>query len=109
MPRLQAGKLRERINVQSYSESQSSTGVVSRSWSTDATRWASIRQLSATEAMAHQQNQGEAIYEIVMRPYSGLTIDQRFTTSDGTVYNIRSINNEELRNHVYKVVCTVES
>lgn len=108
MYRLQSGKLRERLNVQSYSESQSSTGVVSRSWSTDNTRWASVRQLSGNEAVAHQQQQGEAVYEIVMRYYSGLTTDQRLTDSAGTVYQIRSVDNHELRNHATVCVCVRE-
>ena len=108
MYRLQSGDLRERLNVQSYSESQSSTGVVSRSWSTDNTRWASVRQLSGNEAMAHQQQQGEAVYEIVMRHYSGLTIDQRLTDASGNVYHIRSIDNHELRNHVTICICVRE-
>ena len=109
MSRLRAGKLRERLNVQTYTESQSSTGVVSRSWSTDTTRWAGIRQLSSTEAMAHQQRQGESVYEITIRPYAGLTIDQRLTDAGGTIYQIRSIDNVELRNHVYTLICTKES
>jgi len=109
MSRLASGKLRERLNVQSYSESQSATGVVSRLWSTDDTRWAGIRQLSSTEAMAHQQRQGESVYEVTLRPYPGLTIDQRFTDTSGTVYNIRSIDNVDLRNHKYVVICVKES
>lgn len=108
MYRFQAGKLRERLNVQSYSEVQSSTGVIARSWVTDDTRWASVRQLSGQEAMAHQQRQGEAVYEIVLRPYAGLTTDQRLTDSGGNAYEIRSIDNHELRNHAYILVCTRE-
>lgn len=108
MYRLRSGRLRERVNVQSYSESQSATGTLSRSWSTDDTRWAAIEQLSGQEAMAHQQRQGEEVYEITMRPYDGLTTDQRLTDASGNVYNIRSINNHELRNHAYKLICTRE-
>jgi len=107
MYRLQSGDLRERINVQSYSELQSSTGVVSRTWATDNTRWASIKQLSGNEAMAHQGQQGEAVYEIVMRYYPSLTTDMRFTRGS-EVYHIRSVDNHEQRNHVTVCICTRE-
>jgi len=91
---MRAGAMRKRLKVQSLSESQSATGVVSRSWVTDATRWVHKKQLTAQEARANGSTEASETYEMTMRYYAGLTPDQRlwdgipdsYYNFDGTFY-----------------------
>lgn len=107
MPRLRSGNLRQRIEVQSASEAQDSLGSVDYTWSTDATRWCSIQQLTADERKAHDQLEGSNTVKIVMRFYDGLTISNRLKY--GTrIFGIVSLQNEMERDHVTSVIAVEE-
>jgi head-tail adaptor len=73
MPRLRSGNLRQRIDIQSATlRLKIPLGALDYTWSTDATRWCSIQQLSADERKAHDQLEGSNTVKIVLRHYDGL-------------------------------------
>jgi len=107
MPRLRSGNLRRRFAIQSASEAQDSLGSINYSWSTDATRWGSIEQLTADERKAHGQLQGSNTVKVVLRYYAGMTSSLRLLY--GTrVFGIVSFDNEMERNHVTSVIAVEE-
>ena len=107
MPRLRSGNLRQRVEVQSASEAQDAYGTVAYTWSTDATRWASIEQLTAEERKSHDQLQGANTVKITLRFYEGLAITNR--VKYGTrIFNILSVDNEWQRDHVTTVIAVEE-
>ena len=107
MPQLRSGDQRHRFVIQSYSEVQDAMGGVTRSWSTEATRWASVEQLTAQERLAHDQVEASEVVRITLKYYAGLTSDQRLTWNSG-VYNIRSVNHAMGIHHKTVVIATRE-
>ena len=107
MPRLRSGSLRKRIEIQSATELQDALGSVNFTWSTDATRWGSIQQLTAEERKAHGQLEGSNTVKVVLRFYDGLAITHRLKY--GTrIFGIVSLQNEMERDHVTSVIAVEE-
>lgn len=107
MSKLRAGDLRRRVEIQTYTESQDAFGGVSRTWATDATRWASIRQLTAEERVEHGQPEAKSVAMITMRYYASLAPTQRIKYGS-RIFNIRSQQNVEEHNHLTTVIAVEE-
>ena len=71
------GKLRERVTVQQASDNRNSLGEAVQTWSTFATRWASVEGISSREFFLQGQQQTEASHRVRMRYPSGLTQQMR--------------------------------
>lgn len=70
---MDAGKLRHRIQIQTYTEKQdTTTGAMTKTWSTFATVWASIEPLSAKEFIAARVEQSKIALRIVIRYLGGV-------------------------------------
>lgn len=95
------GKLRHRVTIQTYSESTNSYGETSKSWSDQATVWASVEPLSGRELEYAQQVHAQTTTKIVMR-WRSISTKQRISFN-GQTYEILSVLNPEERN--IKAVC----
>ena len=95
---MQAGRLRHRVQIQSVAETPGPTGTT-RVWSTDATRWASIKPRNV-EA---QPADGDTMHVITLRDYSGLT-DKNRILFGSRVFNIASITDIEERGREIQIL-----
>lgn len=101
---IMGGKLRHRLAVQTASETRDAWGGVTESWSTDATRWASIEPLRGRELLTAQQVNSDITTRIRMRHYSGLNTSQRMTEGS-RVFHIIEIINPNNRDELAEVMC----
>lgn len=98
MPRI--GQLRERVTIQSLTESGSGTDV-SVSWDTWASLpsgcWAQVVPLSATERMQAQALNSNAAYRVIVRYVSGLTPAMRAVWDSKTlqIHGVTKINGRD--------------
>ena len=70
---MEAGRLNQRVEVQSASESRNAAGDVDQTWSTDNFRWAQIEPLKGRELFEAQQAKSDVTHKIRLRFYDGLT------------------------------------
>ena len=71
------GQLRERVTVQQPTRTTADLGESQLSWSTYATRWASVEGVSSREALQFGQQQVEITHKVRMRYLDGLTAQMR--------------------------------
>jgi SPP1 family predicted phage head-tail adaptor len=71
------GQLRERVTVQQPTRTTTDLGESQLSWSTYATRWASVEGVSSREALQFGQQQVEITHKVRMRYLNGLTSQMR--------------------------------
>lgn len=71
------GQLRERITVQQPVRTTSALGESLVTWSTYATRWASVEGVGSREALQYGQQQVEVTHKVRMRYLDGLTATMR--------------------------------
>jgi SPP1 family predicted phage head-tail adaptor len=72
-----AGKMNERVALQSPTESRSQTGEATLGFDTQATVWASVDGLNTREFMQAQQANVLATHKIRIRHYHALTHEWR--------------------------------
>jgi SPP1 family predicted phage head-tail adaptor len=72
------GKLRQRIDIQTQTEAKDAYGQDVPTWTTAATRWASIEPLSGRELWQAQQIHPDVTHRITIRYYPGLNPRHRF-------------------------------
>jgi len=101
---MQAGKLRHRVQVQTYSETQDTYGEPDRTWTTATTVWASIEPLSGQELLAAQQLAAEASHRVIVRYNSSIAPTSRLKF--GTrVFDIVSALNWQERGATMELFC----
>ncbi len=91
---IDAGELRQRIQIQANTVTQSALGQPLDSWATVATRWASVKPASGQMFVATEQVRNATTHKIVLRYYAGLTPRHRIVFKT-RVFNILSVINEE--------------
>ena len=75
---MKAGKLRHRIEIQDYTETQDSdTGEMVKSWGTLAVVWGAIEPLSAKEFSAAQAEQSKVSLRVTIRYRDGIKPNMR--------------------------------
>lgn len=96
MARVRTGEMRNRVLVQTRTETASDVGSSNEAWATDTNgeRWAAIETLNSDERFSDDQTASRTKYKITMRFYSGLNATQRIVEkNDGRIFNIVSIDN----------------
>ena len=101
---MRAGRLRNRLVLQSKTETRGAAGGVSTTWTTQATVWGGIHPISGKEYTAIQQTQNEATVKIVMRYQSSIDETWR-VVNGGRAYAIESIINENDRDRMMTLMC----
>lgn len=102
MPRLAAGRLRHRVDIEEQQHEQDpATGEVTTTWESV---WqsvpASIEPLSAREFIAAQSTQSQVAVRIVVRHRDGLNAAMR-VVHNGKVYNIHGILSDPVSGQDY--------
>ena len=94
---MRAGKLRHKITIQDYTESQNSYGEVTKTWSDYATVWASIEPVRGREFWDSKQINAEITAKITIRYLAGVTPKMRIKYG-ARIFEIISVINPEERN-----------
>ena len=96
---LSAGRLRDRVTIQTKSVARDSYGAEVVTWTTLATVWASVESLSGREYMAAQQVNAERVQRVVIRDRDDVMPHMR-VTHRGRTMNIDAILKRDL-DHLY--------
>jgi len=96
---LSAGRLRDRVTIQTKSITRDAYGAEVVTWATLATVWASVESLSGREYMAAQQINAERVQRVVIRDRDDVMPHMR-VTHRGRVMNIDAILKRDL-DHLY--------
>lgn len=93
MPTPGAGKLNRKITLESLTQTRDVEGGLVDSWTTFATPWAKVSNLSGNERRVtdHGGKVGEARTEFVIRYLPGVTSKMR-VSYDGKLYDIVHVN-----------------
>lgn len=105
LERLEAGKLRNYVALQNYTESRTGSGFAQRTWSTYASVWAGVRTLSGGERLSSQQVGGTLTHEFSIRWRSGVHVDHRILW-DGRYFDIKDVRNVDEANIEIRMLCS---
>ena len=92
---MRAGLLRERVTIESVTETRDAFGGVVQSWSTFATVWARVVSAKGDEAIRAAAEQAQHAVRFQLRWLDGVTPAMRLAW-DGRTYDIRDVD-ESLR------------
>ena len=87
---MKAGLLTKRITIQEFSESQNDYGEPVKSWSTFATKWAKVTDVSGKEEFRNFQTTASTLTQFRIRHKTGITTKMRISYNS-EFYNILSI------------------
>lgn len=96
--------LRQKIRIQSATETQDSFGAISTTWSTFADVYADIMPIRGNEFFIVHQEKSQATIKFTIRYLSGLTTKHRILY-DSRVFDIESIINIKERNREMILMC----
>lgn len=74
---MDAGSLRERITIQQAADNRNVLGEAVQTWSTYATRWASVEGMSSRELLQQGQMTMQVSHRVRLRYVTGLTPTMR--------------------------------
>lgn len=104
---MRAGTLRHKIRFDSRTESQTSDGQVTITWSEFATVRASIEQFQGREFFDARAVNEEYTVRIRLRYLPNIDTDMRIVdTVTGDIYDIKAISNLERRNKELEIIAT---
>ena len=98
------GRLRERVTIQSATETRNAMGETTQTWGTFAERWASVQGISAREFLLSGQQQTEISHRVRLRYVDGLTSTMRILWR-GRVLEIASALEHNNRSE-HELLCT---
>lgn len=101
---IEAGKLRERVTVQSPTEATNSLGETVVTWATLATVWASVEGVTAREALTAGQQEVTITHKVRMRYLASLTHQMRFVWRGRTLQIISLLEHDN--RSVHEAICT---
>ena len=94
---MRAGRLRHRVTIQNYTESQNTFGETTKTWADYATIWAAIEPVKGREFWESQQVNAEITTKITMRYLAGVKPKMR-VLDDNRIFEIDSVINVDERN-----------
>lgn len=105
-----AGPKRQRVSLQTLSESQDSFGQKIPSWTTQGNYWAEVKNLSGREAVNAKQVKADTTHQVTMRYIGALFTTPGLLPSmrllyKSRVFNILWVNNVDERNREYQLLC----
>lgn len=101
---MRAGKLRHKVIIERATLTQDDYGGAVYNWSTVGTFPASVEPINGREFFTVHMALSEVTTRIRMRYLEGLTITDRINYR-GTIYNIVSVINPDLRNEELVLMC----
>lgn len=106
---MRAGPMRQRVTIQTLSETADGYGQRIQSWTSSGTFWASVKNLSGREAVNAKQVKADATHQVTMRYVGtlfstpGLQPSMRLVFN-GRFFNILFVNNIDERNREYQLL-----
>lgn len=88
--RVQIGKMRHRVTVQSATETRDATGAVTRTWASEGKRWAKIDYLSGAEGPYADQQQATRRYSVAMHRHDTIVPTWRI------LWGVKTLNVESV-------------
>jgi SPP1 family predicted phage head-tail adaptor len=101
---MQIGKMRHRIELQSFSASKDSFGQEIKTYTTYATVWADVRQISGREMLNAQAAQSEITYRIYVRYNASIVITDRIVWDTRTL-EINAVINTDGKKLMLELLC----
>ena len=101
---MQAGRLRHRITIQTFTTTKDEFGQPVETWDTFDTVWASVEPLTGREYFQAQQTQAEISYRVRIRYLSGVEPTMRVIHGSRTLEILAVLNAEE-RNREIQLMC----
>lgn len=98
------GKLRHRVTIESYVETQDAAGQPIKEWETFARRWAGIYPLRGRDLFNAQEKFEGASVKIVMRYLPGLNSTMRIIHGE-TPYDILDIADVDMLHDTHECIC----
>jgi len=93
---MKAGDLRDRVGIQTATDTTAADGSSSRTWATTSERWAGLRGLTGREILTAGDLRPAFSHEITMRYDASVTSKNRLTMNSRT-FEITSINYDPKR------------
>ena len=103
---MRAGKLRNRVQLQTATVAQNEYGDPGKTWTTFKTVWARIRPVSGSEFLEAQRVESELTHEITIRKNDLLTTADRVKHKT-KIFNIEAIVPDE-KFEVQQIIMAVE-
>ena len=94
---MRAARLRHRITLRTFTESQNAIGENIKSYANGDTIWAAVEPTKGNEKIANSHITSETDVKFLIRYKTGITPEQQITW-DSKTYEIVSIINPEQRN-----------
>lgn len=99
------GRYKERITIQTYTDTKQVNGEVVRSWSTLRTLWAQYKSLGGNETFQSDEKTAQRSAEFWIRYQGNTDINEVMRVSwDNQIFNIVSIEKDEF-DDVFKIRC----
>lgn len=99
------GQMRERVVIQSPTNSLDAIGSVSTTWATVSTVWARVRPADALEKVVGDRVAAVGQYEVTIRYLTGLTPSHKLTWRNRDLMISRILNMDEQRRFL-TLLCT---
>ena len=101
---IRAGRLRNRVTIQTSTESRSTHGDLERTWTTFKTVWASISPVTGREYIEGNAVQAQVSHRITFRHLDGVTPKMRILF--GTrVFHVQHVANVDERGAELQALC----
>lgn len=101
---MRAGRLRRRIQLQSATETRDAHGQPVKTWSTQATVWASVEPAHGREYIQARQVAQENLWRVMIRYRSDVTSDWRIVYGAKTL-EIESVINPDEDDRLLQIYC----
>ncbi len=101
---MSAGKLRERITIQSETTTPDGGGGYTASWTNVATVWARVTPTRGNEALEAMQMRDTQLYDITIR-YRNDVLPKNRVLWGSIELNIRAVANKDERDRYLTLVC----
>lgn len=104
---MRAGLLRQRIRVETATQTRDAHGGITYTWKLDAIVWGMVKPIAGQEFFTSQQVNSDITHIVRIRYWSGLllTPSQRLVHRDRNL-NIKSVVNLDERRREVEVMCT---
>jgi len=102
---LSAGRLRNRITFQKFTDVQSDSGQTTRTWSKWKDWWAELVGQGGRELLQAQQVKGESVTLFRIRYCAGLSSSLHRVLFDGRIFDINNVTDPDGRKREHLVSC----
>jgi SPP1 family predicted phage head-tail adaptor len=102
---MRAGRLRNRVQIQTATETRDAHGGTVLAWATATTHWGDVQPLTGREFFQAQQVSSDVTHKITLRYYRSVLNPTQRLIHDGRVFNIRSVQEIDERRRTFTVMC----